>query len=136
MNDLFFLEGLEYEDPGQMSASALAFVGDAVYDLFIRGKLVAEGIRNSGKLHTGAVGFVKAAEQRAAFERVAPLLNEQEKRIAGRGRNTGSGSVPKSADPSDYRAATAFEALLGYLYLKKDTLRLSEILKAAAGADK
>lgn len=133
MSDFVFLEKLIYENPDQISAPALAYIGDAVYDIYIRGKLIAEGIRNTGKLHNSAVEYVKAAEQRKAYELVYGILTDKEKQIAGRGRNASAGSIPKNANPSDYSYATAFETLLGYLYLKNMKDRLMEILEISAG---
>lgn len=133
MSDFELLEGLKFERPDQISAPALAFIGDAVYDLYIRGLLISQGIRNTGRLHNSAVGFVKAAKQRASYENILSMLNEAELKIAKRGRNANMGSIPKNADPADYSFATAFETLLGYLYLMKDRKRLLEILNKAAG---
>lgn len=133
MSDFELLEGLEFERPDQISAPALAFIGDAVYDLYIRGLLISQGIRNTGRLHNNAVGYVKAAKQREAYENILDILNETELKIAKRGRNANMGSIPKNADPADYSFATAFETLLGYLYLMKDRNRLLEVLNKAAG---
>ncbi|MDX1357609.1 MAG: ribonuclease III domain-containing protein [Clostridia bacterium] len=133
MSEFALLEGLEYERPDQVSAPALAFIGDAVYDLYIRGLLISEGIRNTGRLHRGSVGFVKASRQRKAYENVLGILTETELMIAKRGRNANMGSTPKNADPADYSLATAFETLLGYLYLMNDSIRLLEILRKATG---
>ncbi len=128
-----FIENLEYENPDQMSAQALAYVGDAVYELYIRGKLVSMGIRSPKKLHSSKVKFAKASGQRIVYEKIQDSLNEAETRVASRGRNVKSSSVPKNADPADYSYATAFEALIGYLYLKNNKARLMEILETAIG---
>ncbi|MCD6322984.1 MAG: Mini-ribonuclease 3 [Clostridiales bacterium] len=133
MSEFELLEGLKFERPDQISAPALAFIGDAVYDLYIRGLLISQGIRNTGRLHNNAVGYVKASKQREAYENILSILNETEMKIAKRGRNANMGSIPKNADPADYSFATAFETLLGYLYLMKDRNRLLEILNKAAG---
>lgn len=133
MSDFPLLDGLTYERPDQISAPALAFIGDSVYDLYVRGLLIAKGIRNTGRLHMGAVDFVKAGKQREAYETIEPMLTETELKIAKRGRNANMGSIPKNADPADYTVATAFETLLGYLYLMKENTRLLEILEAAVG---
>jgi ribonuclease-3 family protein len=135
MSDFALLEGFEYERPDQVSAPALAFIGDAVYDLYIRGLLISEGIRNTGRLHRGSVEYVKASRQREAYQNVIGMLNETELMVAKRGRNANMGSIPKNADPADYTFATAFETLLGYLYLMNDRKRLLEILKKAAGGE-
>ena len=133
MSDFELLEGLKFERPDQISAPALAFIGDAVYDLYIRGLLISQGIRNTGRLHNSAVGYVKAAKQRESYENILGILNDTEMMIAKRGRNANMGSIPKNADPADYSFATAFETLLGYLYLMKDRNRLLVILNKAAG---
>ena len=133
MSDFALLEGLLYERPDQISAPALAFIGDAVYDLYIRGLLISDGIRNPGRLHNSAVGYVKASRQRQAYESVLGMLTDLEMQIAKRGRNANMGSTPKNANPADYTFATAFETLLGYLYLMNDRSRLLEILEKAAG---
>jgi len=135
MNRIDLLDSLAFEDPGQMSAQALAYVGDAVYELFIRGLLVSKGVRSSRKLHSAKVKYAKASGQKAALDRIMEMLDENELKVVSRGRNNKSGSVPKNANPSDYAYATAFEALLGYLYLKRDNNRLIEILNKAAGEE-
>lgn len=135
-NKFNFIENMTYENPEHMSAQALAYIGDAVYELYIRGMLVAGGIRSSKKLHAAKVEYAKASGQRLAYDRVQDILDEIESRVAARGRNSKSGSVPKNADPADYSYATAFEALLGYLYLKNNKSRLMEILDIAVGDKK
>jgi ribonuclease-3 family protein len=95
--------------------------------------LISDGIRNTGRLHKNAVGYVKASRQRRAYENVLDILTETEMLVAKRGRNANMGSIPKNANPADYTLATAFETLLGYLYLMNDRNRLIEILKKAAG---
>lgn len=130
MDDFVLLEGLEYERPELISPGTLAYIGDAVYELYIRGMLVSDGIRNTGRMHNRAIGYVRASEQRKAFDRILPLLNHEETRISMRGRNA-TGTTPKNADPGDYSYATAFEALLGYLYLKRDRQRLMTLLGKA-----
>ena len=135
MSEFELLEGLKLERPDQISAPALAFIGDAVYDLYIRGLLISRGIRNTGRLHNSAVGFVKAAKQRESYENILDILNDTEMQIAKRGRNANMGSIPKKANPADYSFATAFETLIGYLYLMKDRNRLLKILNKAAGEE-
>jgi ribonuclease-3 family protein len=133
MEQFDFIENLTYENPDQMSAQALAYVGDAVYELYIRGKLVSMGIRSPRKLHSAKVKYARASGQRIVFESIQPTLNEAEARVASRGRNMKSSSIPKNAEPADYSYATAFEALIGYLYLKNNKERLMEILETAIG---
>ena len=102
MSEFILLDGLEYESPDQISAPALAFIGDAVYDLYIRGRLISDGIRNTGRLHNSAVGYVKAAEQRKAYDNITEILTDKELQIAKRGRNANMGSIPKNADSKLY----------------------------------
>ena len=133
MDGFALIENLKYEDPGQISAQTLAYIGDAVYELYVRGRLISKGIRNSKQLHAAKVVYAKASAQREAYDKIYDMLDGNERSIASRGRNAKSGSVPKNADPSDYSHATAFEAVIGYLYLKNDRKRLMELLESAVG---
>lgn len=94
----------------------LAFLGDAVFELMVRARLVGQGNAPIGQLHRQAVAHVSAAAQSAAFPALEPLLTEEELAIFKRGRNTHN-NTPKNADPAQYRCATGLEALFGYLYL-------------------
>lgn len=113
------------------SPLALAFVGDAVYEEFIRTKVLLRANMSANKLHREAVYFVKASAQSAAAKELLPILTAEEEEIFKRGRNAHSSSVPKHAEITDYRAATGFEALLGYLYLTAQTDRLTELMQQA-----
>lgn len=113
-----------------MSALALAFVGDSVFDLFIRTMLVGSG-KKVRDLHKEAVCFVKASAQADILKRLEPELKSKEKDIVRNARNAKVNTVPKHADIMDYHYSTAFEALLGYLYLSGDIKRLHEILHMA-----
>lgn len=113
-----------------MSALALAFVGDSVFDLFIRTNLVGSG-KKVGDLHKEAVSFVKASAQAGILKELEPELNSKEKDIVRNARNAKVNTIPKHADIMDYHYSTAFEALLGYLYLSGNTKRLHEILHMA-----
>ena len=114
--------------PGQLSPLTLAYIGDTVYDLYVRTLLVETTDATAHGLHLQAAGRVCAAAQAAAFRRVAPLLTEEEQQVFKRGRNAHMGSVPKHASIADYRAATGLEALLGYLYLSGRDARLTELM--------
>lgn len=105
----------------------LAYVGDSVYDTFIRTILVSNGSIQVNKLHKRSIKFVSAKAQAEITEQLYNILTEDEQDIVRRGRNTKSNSVPKNADMNDYRYATGFEALIGYLYLIGNTKRLMEI---------
>ncbi len=114
-----------------LSPLTLAFLGDSVYEMFIRTKILGMGNRPANQLHKIAVGYVKAKAQAAAAHKILEILTDEETEIYKRGRNTNIHTVPKNADMADYRHATALEALIGYLYLKGDQVRLEEILNIA-----
>ena len=100
-------------------------------EMFIRTKILSLGNRPANELHKIAVKFVKASQQACAAHEIFENLTEEEKDIYKRGRNTNIHTVPKNADMADYRHATALEALIGYLYIKGEELRLEEILNDA-----
>ncbi|MBO5734143.1 MAG: Mini-ribonuclease 3 [Clostridia bacterium] len=114
-----------------LSPLTLAFLGDSVYEMFVRTKILSMGNRPANELHKIAVGYVKAKAQATAAHKILETLSEEETEIYKRGRNTNIHTVPKNADMADYRHATALEALIGYLYIKGDEKRLSEILNLA-----
>lgn len=114
----------------EMPPLAMAFVGDAVYELYIRSSIcIDEKRRDVNYLHRSAVKYVKAQAQAAAVKALMDELSEDEKSVVRRGRNTHPHTVPKNASISDYRYATGFEALLGYLYYSGNDERLMEILE-------
>lgn len=115
-------------NPDQLSPAVWAYVGDAVYELFIRHQLISEGPDKTKNLHHKAVSKVRASFQAELVNRMQSFLKEPELEIIKRGRNVKSGHVPSGSDPITYRYSTAFEALIGYLYLKGDYDRLMEIL--------
>lgn len=106
----------------------LAYIGDAVYELFIRTYLIAEGCCIAGDLHKRAIGFVEAKSQAKIIEKIYELLTDEEKHIVKRGRNTKTSNTPKNAKVMEYKYATGFESLIGYLYLSNRMERLIEIL--------
>ena len=115
---------------GQLPGSlALAFLGDTIYDLYVRSALVPSGGQVK-KLHQAAAKLVNATAQSAALERVEGILTEEEADVVRRGRNAKQ-SPPKNADPGHYHRATGFEALIGYLYLMGKVDRLDAIMKTA-----
>jgi len=116
--------------PGSLE---LAYMGDTIYDLFVREKLVRRGgkVKN---LHKEAVSYVRASAQSAAFLRIEDSLTEEEADVARRARNAHQ-NPPKNADAADYHRATAFEALLGYLYLTDRRQRAEELLARAVAFD-
>lgn len=120
-------------DPKQLSPLALAFVGDAVFELFVRERLVCMGNRPVNKLHRLSVEQVCASAQAESVEKLLPMLTEEETEILRRGRNAHTNHVPKNAEVSQYHAATAFEALFGYLYLNGNIERLRAIFSFICG---
>lgn len=115
-------------NPDLMNPLVWAYIGDAVYELYVRTHLVSRGPSKVNYLHCESVKYVKASAQADFVRRITEELTEDEIRIMKRGRNTKS-SVPKNADVSDYRYSTGLESLLGYLYLQNKKNRLMEILK-------
>ncbi len=109
----------------------LAYIGDAVYEVFIRTLLISKGNIPVHILHKRSINFVKAKAQSDIIHRIMEKLNQDELDIVRRGRNAKSGTIPKNADVTEYKYATGFEALIGYLYLKKQNDRLMEILNMA-----
>jgi len=118
---------------GQMKSLSLAYMGDAVYEVFVREHLLRNGEVKPDKLHKLAITFVSGKAQAKVILHWLDgnLLSEEEKRIVARGRNAKSGSVPKNISVQTYRYSTAFEALIGYHYLAKNTERLGELLEKA-----
>ena len=118
------------DEAKQFSPLALAFLGDSVYEVMVREMLLREANRPPQELHNAAVAHVRAAYQAAAAARIADLLTEEEADILRRGRNAHGISVPRSATPAEYRKATGFECLFGYLYLCGKTERLRTLFAA------
>lgn len=116
------------EEVNLMSPLTWAYVGDCVYELFIRTHLVETTNLKPHKLHIEAVKKVKAKAQADKLEELQEILTEEEKEIVRRARNTQNHHLPKNANPTDYMYATAFEGLIGYLYLSEQKERLDEIL--------
>ena len=125
------LQKEEIPELNTLSPLTLAFLGDSVYEMFIRTKILSAGNRPANELHKIAVGYVKAKAQANAAHKIFDMLTEEETAVYKRGRNTNIHTVPKNADMADYRHATALEALIGYLYLKGDNERLLTILNVA-----
>lgn len=117
-----------------MNTTALAFLGDAVYEVRVREHLLKNGGHHADRLHRDAVDFVRAKAQAGIIKKMAGMLTEEELALAKRARNRKSATKPKNADPVDYKWATAFEALIGYLYLAGEYDRLEEIIKEAIRA--
>ncbi len=114
-------------DVSNLSPVALAFVGDGVFELLVRERLVAEGTRPAHRLHSLAVKKVRASAQAQAYHALLPVLAEDEAAVLKRGRNANTSRVPKSCAPGEYRKATGVEALFGYLYLRGDLGRVTQL---------
>lgn len=114
-------------NPGLLSPLNLAFVGDTVFDLFVREMLVCQANRPVNKLHSEATKMVKAAAQSAAAAKIMPLLSEEELTVLKRGRNAHTNHKAKNASEGDYHLATGLEALFGYLYLSGRIERLRDL---------
>jgi ribonuclease-3 family protein len=120
---------VKHGDLSTYSPLALAYVGDAVFDLYIRTLLLSKGNAPVHKLHKQSVAFVKAKAQSDIIHKLLDRLDPDEQDAVRRGRNAKSGTVPKNADIADYKYATGFETLLGYLYIRQDFDRLMEVLR-------
>lgn len=126
----FFKEAFRLRDVDAMMYSplVLAYVGDAVYEIMIRTKVVNEGSMQVNKLHKKTAGFVRASAQAQMILALEGELTEEEYAVYKRGRNAKSASMAKNATMKDYRMATGFEALVGYLYLSEQYHRLTELV--------
>lgn len=128
------LLGKKYPPLEEMSPLALAFLGDGVYELLVREYLLSKGNCPVKKLHSRAVELVRCeAQAQALNERLWPVLTEEEKAAALRGRNAHVGHVPKNASVSEYHGATALETLVGYLYMKGELERLRSLFELVLG---
>ena len=123
---------MKNDNPGLLPALVLAYIGDAVYETFTRERLLSmHPDMPAHKLHKENVKYVKAGAQSNAMAAIEPILSEQELAVYKRGRNAKSATVPKNADLADYRRATGFEALVGFLHLSKNYDRLAEVMEIA-----
>ena len=116
-------------DVNLLSPLTWAYIGDAVYELYIRTNLVNKTKLKPHKLHIESIKYVKAKAQADILKELMEILTDEEKDIVRRARNAENHHLPKNADPEDYMYSTAFEGLIGYLYLCKKDERLKEILK-------
>lgn len=115
-----------------MSPLALAFLGDAVYGLLVRERLLRQGNSNARRLHAMSVDWVRCEAQARALQTILPLLTEEEQALAHRGRNAHVAHAPRNASVEDYHAATALEALFGALYLEGQLERLRALFERIA----
>ncbi len=110
-----------------LSNLGLAHIGDCVYELMVRSRIICSGRSTSASLHRETVKYVSAPAQAEAVAKILPVLTDEERGVYRRGRNTRVNSVPKNADISQYHAATGLEALFGWLYLNARHQRLNEL---------
>lgn len=133
-NDLVkcIYEGLDmkHTDPSQLSPLVLAYIGDSIYDLVIKTWVIEQGNMQVNKLNKKTSSIVKAESQSAMIGVIEPMLSEHEEAVYKRGRNAKSCTSAKNASIGDYRRATGFEALMGYLYLSGQYERMMELVKA------
>lgn len=126
--DYFHLQ-LDDERIRQISTLGLAHIGDGVYELMVRSWLVVHGKLTNKGLHRATIHYVSAQAQARRVERIRPLLTEEEAAVFRRGRNSSPHTVSKAATREEYQAATALEALFGYLYLKGRIGRLDDLFE-------
>ena len=119
---------MEEIDVNQMSPLVWAYIGDSVYEQYIRNYLVTNTKYKPHKLHIEATRYVKAAAQAKILQQLEEWLTEEEKDIVRRTRNTKNHHLPKNSNVQEYMYATAYEGLIGYLHLSKNKDRLKEIL--------
>ncbi|MGH4120690.1 Mini-ribonuclease 3 [Clostridium sp.] len=124
------------EQVKQLNPLVLAIVGDAVYEVFIRTYLVEKNRdMNAHKIHIKAVSYVKAHAQSEYMKFFIEYLDEEELSIFKRARNSKSGTIPKNADLTEYKWATGFEALVGFLYLSEKNERLNYVFEKIINYD-
>ena len=130
MEENYFSLHLSRDQLRGISAIGLAHMGDAVFELLVRAWLCAHGKATGRGLHQATIRLVCAESQAKRAERILPLLTEEEADVFRRGRNAQVHSVPSHASRAQYGAATALEALLGWLYLQGETARINELFLA------
>jgi len=129
-----FLENLGKFEIGEkevnsLSPLVLAYIGDIVYEVYIRTMLVGRFNISAHKLHVKAINYVSATAQAEITRNIISRLTEEEQIVLKRGRNAKSSTIPKNASMIDYKYATGFESLIGFLYLKKNFIRLNQIIE-------
>ncbi len=123
------LYGLEKRDIRTYSPSVLAYIGDTVFDLFVRAAVIGEGNVSVNKMHKKCASVVKASSQARIYEKIEPMLSEEEADVMRRGRNSHQKTMAKNASAGDYHKATGLEALIGYLYMTGRAERIFELMK-------
>ncbi len=127
----FLEDGHEISDPDSLHVLTLAYIGDAFFELTVREGLMERGNTKVERLHRETVSYVRAGSQAEMLDYLLKndLLTPEEKEISKKGRNSKSHTMPRNAKPAEYRRATAFEALIGYLYMKGDKERAYELIR-------
>lgn len=128
LNNLFKIKKTDY-DVDIMHPLVLAYIGDAVYEMYIRLNLVEKSKSKPHKLHIDAIEYVSAKSQSKILDKIEEILTDEEKEIVRKGRNAKQFHNAKNASTYEYSRSTAFECLVGYLFLKNRYSRLEEILK-------
>ncbi len=118
----------EFLPTNQYGVLSLAYIGDSIYEIYVRSFLISKTDQKVNALHKQATKFVCAAAQAEFYHKIAGILTEEEQAVFHRGRNAKS-HPPKNASVSDYRIATGIETLIGYLYLKDNMPRISELMR-------
>lgn len=126
MHELFEMKEV---DINSYSPLALAYIGDSIYDLIIKSLVINRGNKQVNKLHKETSGLVQASTQSLMMRTMQEYLTEEEHTVYKRGRNSKTVSPAKNQSVTDYRRATGFEALLGYLYLKREWKRMLDLVK-------
>ena len=127
----YLMEQFQLEDPDIRTYSplTLAYIGDGIYELYIRTILIKQGNCQANKLHKRASRLVKAPAQSAMIAVLEPLFTPEEEAVYKRGRNAKSYTTAKNATTGEYRRATGFEAVMGYLYLTGQYHRMIDLIK-------
>ena len=126
MQELFQMKEVDIKE---YSPLTLAYIGDSIYDLIIKSLVINEGNKQVQKLHRETSSMVQASAQTKMMRTIQEHLTEEEHAVFKRGRNAKSVSPAKNQSITDYRRATGFEALMGYLYLKKEWKRMLDLVK-------
>lgn len=122
---------MKKQDIAYMNTTVLAFLGDSVYETHVRNHVIGKGQVNADLLHRAAVRFVRADAQAFALKAMMDELTEEEQSLVKRARNKKISTKPKNADPVIYKWATAFEALIGFLYLSESHDRMDTVIAEA-----
>lgn len=120
---------LDSVNPGELAPLILAHIGDAIYEVVIRTMVLSKGNRQIEKVHKETIKYVNAKTQAEMADKMMPHMTDEELDIYKRGRNAKSSTKAKNASIADYRKATGFEALMGFLYLKGETKRMLELIE-------